>query len=50
MAWAEIYIARFPERAESRRLLSVLKAADPDFRPMVDEYSGGNTTCYFAQR
>ena len=20
------------------------------FRPMVDEYSGGNTTCYFAQR
>jgi poly(beta-D-mannuronate) lyase len=50
MAWAEIYMARFPDRAESRRLLAVLKAADPDFRPMVDEYSGGNTTCYFAQR
>ena len=49
MAWAEIYIARFPERAESRRLLAVLEAVDPDFRPMVDEYSGGNATCYFAQ-
>ncbi|MFL5336578.1 MAG: alginate lyase family protein [Geminicoccaceae bacterium] len=50
MAWAEIYLARFPDRTESRRLLAVLKAADPDFRPMLDEYSGGNTTCYFAQR
>ena len=48
MAWAEIYAARFPERAESARLLGLAREADPDFRPMIDDYSGGNTTCLFA--
>jgi poly(beta-D-mannuronate) lyase len=48
MAWAEIYAARFPGREESRRLLRLLREADPDFRPMVDDYSGGSTTCMFA--
>ena len=48
MAWAEIYAARFPGREESRRLLRLLREADPDFRPMVDDYSGGSTTCLFA--
>lgn len=48
MAWAEIYMARFPGRPESRRLLRVLAEADPGFRPMTDDYSGGNTTCFFA--
>lgn len=48
MAWAEIYAARFPGRPESRRLLALLARADPGFRPMVDDYSGGNTTCFFA--
>jgi poly(beta-D-mannuronate) lyase len=48
MAWAEIYMARFPERPESARLLDLLTRVDPDFRPMVDDYSGGNTTCFFA--
>ena len=33
---------------ESRRLLACSRPTDPDFRPMVDEYSGGNTTCTFA--
>ncbi len=47
MAWAEIYMARFPERAESRRLAALLAESQPDFRPMVDEYSGGNTSCFF---
>jgi poly(beta-D-mannuronate) lyase len=49
MAWAEIYLARFPERPESARLLELLTRAEPDFRPMVDDYSGGNTTCFFAR-
>jgi poly(beta-D-mannuronate) lyase len=48
MAWAEPYMARFPGREESRRLLALLREADPDFRPMLDDYSGGNTTCFFA--
>jgi poly(beta-D-mannuronate) lyase len=49
MAWAEMYLARFPNRAESRRLLGLLARADPDFRPMVDDYSGGDATCFFAR-
>ncbi|GBD44092.1 Polysaccharide lyase [bacterium HR40] len=47
MAWAEIYMARFPEREESQRLASVLARFEPEFRPMIDEYSGGNTSCFF---
>lgn len=49
MAWVEIYAARFPSRPESRRLLALLERTDPDFRPMLDDYSGGATTCFFAQ-
>lgn len=48
MAWAEVYVARFPGREESRRLLRLLREADPDFRPMLDDYSGGSMTCLFA--
>lgn len=49
MAWAEIYLARFPARPESRRLLALLAGTDPSFRPMVDDYAGGDTTCFFAR-
>jgi poly(beta-D-mannuronate) lyase len=49
MAWAEMYLARFPTRPESRRLLALLARADPGFRPMIDDYSGGDTTCFFAR-
>ncbi|HET6469646.1 MAG TPA: alginate lyase family protein [Geminicoccaceae bacterium] len=49
MAWAEPYLRRFPERPEARDLLALLDRAQPDFRPMVDEYSGGNTSCFFAR-
>jgi poly(beta-D-mannuronate) lyase len=48
MAWAEIYMARFPDRAEARRLRALLPWDRPGFRPTVDDYSGGNTTCFFA--
>jgi poly(beta-D-mannuronate) lyase len=49
MAWSELYMARFPDREESRRLLALLERKDPDFRPMIDDYSGGNTTCFVAR-
>ena len=49
MAWVEIYAARFPDRPESKRLLALLARTDPDFRPMIDDYSGGATTCFFAR-
>jgi poly(beta-D-mannuronate) lyase len=48
MAWAEIYMARFPDRPEARRLEALLRQVDPGFRPMVDDYSGGAATCFFA--
>ena len=46
MAWAEYYIARFPDRDTSRRLRRLLESGGARFRPMVDDYSGGNTTCF----
>lgn len=49
MAWAEIYMARFPDRTETRRLRALLPWDRPGFRPTVDDYGGGNTTCFFAQ-
>lgn len=48
MAWAEPYMRRFPDRPEARALAKLLAERDPDWRPMVDEYSGGDTTCFFA--
>lgn len=49
MAWTEPYLARFPERAESRRLILLLRATGGDrFRPLLDDYSGGNTSCFYA--
>jgi poly(beta-D-mannuronate) lyase len=48
MAWAEVYVARFPGRDESRRLLRLLRDSEPDFRPMLDDYSGGSMSCLFA--
>jgi poly(beta-D-mannuronate) lyase len=49
MAWVEAYLARFPERAESRRLAKALETHDPDYRPMIDEYVGGAASCFFAR-
>lgn len=48
MAWTEAYRARFPERPEAARVWRQLQAYEGDLRPMIDEYSGGNTTCFFA--
>jgi poly(beta-D-mannuronate) lyase len=44
MAWAEAYLARFPNRPEAERLLALLRSrGDP--RPLVDEFAGGNLSC-----
>jgi poly(beta-D-mannuronate) lyase len=48
MAWTEAYRARFPTRATTRRLVSLLDQYQADRRPMIDEFSGGNMTCFFA--
>lgn len=49
MAWAEPYMRRFPERAEAQELARLLRTWDPAPRPMVDDYSGGDTTCFYAR-
>ncbi len=48
MAWVEPYRARFPERPEARALTEILAEWDPDFQPAIDDYSGGNMSCFFA--
>jgi poly(beta-D-mannuronate) lyase len=47
MAWAEPYRARFPDRPESRELTALLEQWDPGFQPAIDDYSGGNMSCFF---
>jgi hypothetical protein len=50
MAWAEPYLARFPDRPEGRRLRALLlERGVVAGRPLVDDYSGGNTTCFSAR-
>jgi poly(beta-D-mannuronate) lyase len=48
MAWLEAYRARFPERAEAQRLWHQVNQYDTAPRPMIDDFSGGNATCFFA--
>ena len=50
MAWLEPYRARFPEREATRALTRLLDQYEGGWRPMVDDFSGGNTTCFFALR
>lgn len=47
MAWIEPYVARFPESATSRRLRQLLSEFGAQ-RPLIDEFSGGNMSCFFA--
>jgi poly(beta-D-mannuronate) lyase len=49
MAWVEPYRARFPARAEARALSALLATYDPHFQPAIDDYSGGNMSCFFAR-
>jgi poly(beta-D-mannuronate) lyase len=45
MAWAELYRARFPDRDESMRLLTLVPARGERGWPLLDDYVGGNATC-----
>jgi poly(beta-D-mannuronate) lyase len=47
MAWAEPYVGRFPDSATSRRLGDLLAEFGAE-RPLIDEFSGGNMSCFFA--
>lgn len=49
MAWVEPYRARFPGRAEAKELSALLAARDPRFQPAIDDYSGGNMSCFFGK-
>lgn len=44
MAWAELYLARFPARPEAARLRALLDRPEAP-RPLVDEFAGGNVSC-----
>jgi Alginate lyase/Esterase PHB depolymerase len=48
MAWTEAYIARFPDSELALRLRRALDAFDPAAKPLIDEYSGGNMSCFFS--
>ncbi|HYE01498.1 MAG TPA: alginate lyase family protein [Alphaproteobacteria bacterium] len=49
MAWAEPYMARFPDHPNTKRLAALLAKHDfPAVRPMVDDFTGGNTSCFWA--
>jgi poly(beta-D-mannuronate) lyase len=48
MAWTEPYAARFPDSATSLRLGDLLAEFGAE-RPLVDEFSGGNMSCFFAR-
>jgi poly(beta-D-mannuronate) lyase len=47
MAWTEPYLARFPESELALRLRRSLDEFGAD-KPMIDEYSGGSMSCFFA--
>ena len=47
MAWAEPYIARFPQDSASERLRGLFEQFNVE-RPLIDEFSGGNMSCLFA--
>jgi poly(beta-D-mannuronate) lyase len=48
MAWTEAYIARFPDSELARRLQRTLDTFDSAGQPLIDDYSGGNMSCFFA--
>jgi len=47
MAWLEPYQARFPESAAAADLRRAMNAATDAPLPLLDDYAGGMTTCFF---
>jgi poly(beta-D-mannuronate) lyase len=48
MAWTEAYLARFPDGELADRLREALAEFGPAEPPLIDDYSGGNMSCFFA--
>jgi poly(beta-D-mannuronate) lyase len=48
MAWTEAYLARFPDSELAPRLRRALAEFGPATPPLIDDYSGGNMSCFFA--
>nr|WP_284701263.1 alginate lyase family protein [Rhodoplanes tepidamans] len=48
MAWIETYRARFPSHPNGAALAGLLRPRLEAVRPLIDEISGGNTTCFAA--
>jgi poly(beta-D-mannuronate) lyase len=48
MAWTEAYLARFPDSELADRLRQALAEFGPAEPPLIDDYSGGNMSCFFA--
>ena len=49
MAWAEAYLRRFPDHPNSARLRALMERAGVfAARPLIDDFSGGNGTCFWA--
>jgi poly(beta-D-mannuronate) lyase len=48
MAWTEVYLARFPQSELAQRLRAKLDEFGSAAQPLIDEYSGGNMSCFFA--
>jgi poly(beta-D-mannuronate) lyase len=49
MAWTEPYLARFPNTELADRLRQALAEFGPAEPPLIDDYSGGNMSCFFAR-
>jgi poly(beta-D-mannuronate) lyase len=49
MAWTVAYMARFPDSELTARLRQKLDAFGPVEEAMIDEYVGGNASCFFAR-
>ena len=47
MAWTEAYLARFPDIELAGRLREALAEFGPAEPPLIDDYSGGNMSCFF---
>ena len=49
MAWTEALLATAPDSAPARRMADYFTAELADLRPLIDEYAGGNATCFWMQ-